>query len=55
VDRRLLGSATGRRSEDFDLDQPINLGELARALPIDATTVSLGALSCLSDSPSLEG
>ena len=41
VDRVLLRLATGRRSEDFDLDRPINLGALARAWPFDARTVRI--------------
>ena len=37
----LLRSATGLRSEDFDLDRPVSLGDLARAWPIDARTVGI--------------
>ena len=41
VDLVLLRSATGLRSEDFDLDRPVSLGDLARAWPIDARTVGI--------------
>jgi hypothetical protein len=41
VDLALLRSATDLRPDDFDLDQPVSLIDLARAWPIDARTVGI--------------